>query len=424
MRRFIEFEQLSRRVIVGALLTFAVAACDDDPAGPSPDLQPAENFRRVLVADATAASAKVIALHSGATLQTYTLAAPASLVYRSHSGRFGVIQQRTANRVDFLDGGVEIDDDIGRVNAPAMHAFNLQEGLPTHENVNGDWISVFFDGTGFARWIKESDLRAGTPTVAFQANTGAPHHGGSFTFTVNSQPFFATTVPNPAGGLPNGVAVRNQQGTIVSQVQNCPDLHGNNSIASGGVFGCSDGLVIVRANGASAVAEKVTPSGDMAGLGLRNAYTNSGASFILGQFSALPGQPTQRVLATINPATGAISRLPALPAGVTDHSRAVEPVQERIVLLGNNGSLYIYNASRVLQHTVASVVPALPSSGALPHQIALAENLAVVASPTTGELVLVNLTSGTVIRRINVGGQPARLALLGALGDGEYELED
>jgi hypothetical protein len=68
-------------------------------------------------------------------------------------------------------------------------------------------------------------------------------------------------------------------------------------------------------------------------------------SYILGQFAAFPGQPAQRVLATINPATGAINRLPALPAGVVDHWRVIEPGKERIVMLGNDGTVYIYNAS-------------------------------------------------------------------------------
>jgi hypothetical protein len=153
----------------------------------------------------------------------------------------------------------------------------------------------------------------------------------------------------------------------------------------------------------------------MEGLALRNAYTGNGGSFILGQFAAFPGQPTQRVFATIDPATGAVHRLPALPAGVTDHWRAVEPVKGQIVLLGTNGTLYVFNgATRQLQHTVANVVPALPTSGAMAHQVAVAEDLAAVASPSTGEVVLVNLASGAVIRRVNVGGAPSRLAMLGA----------
>lgn len=48
------------------------------------------------------------------------------------------------------------------------------------------------------------------------------------------------------------------------------------------------------------------------------------------------------------------------------------------------------------------------------------EGLAAVASPTTGEIVLVNLGSGSVARRVPVGGAPSRIAILGATRAGNY----
>jgi hypothetical protein len=415
----------SSRALFGALAAgLVVGACESSTGPVVAAPEAAVNFQRLLVADAEAPTARLIGLHDDATLNTYALSAPATIVYRSHSGRYVGIHQRTANRVQFLDAGVWAHGTEAHRQAPSLLGFTWTDAVPSYENVNGEWMSVFFDGSGMVRWIRETDLGTGTPPVAFEANTGGAHHGGAFSVLVGNQRFFAHSTPNPAGGSPNGVALRNQQGQIVSQLTNCPGLHGNNSTGSGGVFGCNDGMVLVRGSGSTAVAEKITPSGDMAGLALRNAWTNSGASFILGQFAALPGQPAQRVLATINPATGALNRMPALPAGVVDHWRAIEPVKERIVLLGTNGTLYVYGPTRQLLHTVASVVPALPASGALPHQVALAEDLAAVASPYTGEVVLVNLNTGAQIRRINVGGRPSRIAIAGALGAGQYTPHD
>ena len=410
----------------GLFTLMALTACSDDSVSPpEPDLVPAIEVQRLLVSDAQAPTARLLALGNSEVLQTYTLAAPASLVYRTHSGQFGVIQQRTANRVQFLDGGIEPHDDHVHVEAPSLLSFQLNEGLPTHHSVNGSWISVFFDGTGRAVWMNEADKMAGNPRVAFEVATGGAHHSGSATMTVGTTPYFVYAPLNPAGGLPTAVNVRNQQGALVGQVASCPVMHGNAAIATGVVFGCQDGMALVRAGAGGVVAEKITPSGDMAGLGLRNAYATSGASFIIGQFSARPGQPTQRVLATIDPATGSINRLPALPAGVVDHARVVEPVKGQIVLLGTNGSLYIYSGTnRQLLRTVANVVPALPSTGAIVHAVDVVEDLAAVASPTTGEVVLVNLDSGTILRRINVGGQPSRLTILGPTRAGMYEVEE
>jgi hypothetical protein len=208
----------------------------------------------------------------------------------------------------------------------------------------------------------------------------------------------------------------------VASVPNCPSMHGNASILNGAVYGCADGLVVIRQGVTGITATKVTTTGDMAGLGLRNAWSSkSGSGVILGQFSALPGQPTRRVMATIDPVTGAINPLPALPTGVVDHWRAIETTKGQIAMIANNGTLYVFNAAtRTLQHSVANVVPTIAASGALTHQVDVAEDLAAVASPTTGEVVLVNTASGSIIRRIALGGAPSRLTITGAKQNGQF----
>jgi len=416
---------LARLLALAVLLV--VAACSDDPISPVPvdETEPAINLQRLLVTDASQPVARLLALHNDSLLSTFNLSAPASYVFASSSGRFGGIQQRTADVVHFVDGGVWAHGDHAHRESPRLLDFQLNDGLPTHPNVNGDWISVFFDGSGSAKWIREQDLAAGNPSVRFEVPTGGPHHSGSATIMVGNTPYFVYAPLNPAGGLPTAVNVRNQQGELVAAVPDCPVMHGNSATTGAAVFGCNNGLVLVRSTGSGITAEKITPSGEMAGLGLRNAWSASGAAFILGQFAALPGQPTRRVLATIDRQSGALNPLPPLPAGVVDHSRAVEPVKGQIVLLGNDGSVYIYNgATRQLQRTVPGVVPALPASGALPHWVAVVEDLAVVASPSTGQVVLVNLQTGAVIRRVTVGGEPSRVAILGVRESGEYEVED
>jgi hypothetical protein len=413
--------RLFQLAALGAAVT--LAACSDSPSGPRIDEpESAATFQRLVVTDAQQPTARLLSLHNDSTVQTFTLSEPSSRVYRSGSGRFSVIQERTAGRVNFVDGGVWTDDQTAHRRGASMLGFRIADGVPSDENVMGDWMSIFFDGSGMVRWMRDSEFAAGNPRVAFEANSGRPHHGVSLTVLSGSTPFFAHSVPNDAGS-PTGVAVRNEQGQIVAQVAvgECPGVHGSSAIAAGGVIGCTNGMVLLRPSGSGVTAEKITLAGDMAGLALRNAFAGQGGSFILGQFAAFPGQPAQRVLATINPSTGEVSRLPALPAGVVDHWRAVEPVKGQIVMLGTDGRLYVFNgATRQLQHTVADVVPALPTSGAMTHQVAVAEDMAAVASPTNGQVVLVNLQTGTVVRRIAVGGAPSRLALLGAQRAGMF----
>jgi hypothetical protein len=417
------YARRARRPIVAVLAALATLSACSDSVGPEIDgaPEPAVNFQRLLVTDAQAPSARLLALHNDSTLQTFTLGEAATRVYGSGVGRFGVIQERTVGRVHFVDGGVWTDGQRAYRRNASMLNFRVSDGRPSDENVHGEWMSVFFDASGMVRWFRESEFAAGNARVAFETTSGAPHHGITLTVFSGSTPFFAHSVPNDAGS-PTGVAVRNQQGQIVAQVAvgDCPGVHGSSAIATGGVVGCNNGMVLVRPSGSSVTAEKITLAGDMAGLALRNASAGQGGDFILGQFAAFPGQPSQRVLAIINPATGTINRLPALPSGVTDHWRAVEPAKGQVVLLGTDGALYVYNgATRQLQHTVANVVPAL-TSGAMVHQVDVAEDVAAVASPTTGQVVLVNLATGAVTRRINVGGAPSRLALLGASRTGQY----
>lgn len=403
-----------------------LAACSDDSAlapDPSSGPQSAINFQRLFVAD-TDPTARLFAMHNDSLVQTFTLSAAASYVYSTASGRFIAAQQRTADRVSFFDGGVWTDGAHAHRQAPSRLGFELTDGLPTHASVTGPWISIFMDGNGRAVWLNENDLLAGTPRVAFDVQTGGPHHSGSNTMVVNNAPYFVLAPLNPAGGLPNAVEVRNAAGTVVASTGSCPSMHGNASILNGAVYGCADGLVVVRQGVAGITATKIEPTGAMVGLGLRNAWSSkSGTGLILGQFAALPGQPTRRVLAMIDPVSGAINPLPALPAGVVDHWRAIEPVKGQVALVGNNGSLYVYSAeTRQLQYAVANVVPAIAASGASTHQVEVVEDLAAVASPTTGEVVLVNLSTGSVTRRMNVGGTPSRLTIVGAKSAGNYTL--
>ncbi len=413
-------------VVLAALVT--LAACSDDNGlapdpTPGPPEVPAVQLQRLLVAD-TSARARLLAVGNDSVVQSLTLTGPASYVYGTSSGRFAGIQQRTASRVNFLDAGVWTEGTTGFRRPSSRLDFQLTDSLPTHASVTGPWVSIFMDGNWRAVWINEADLHAGSPRVAFEIQTGGPHHSGSTTIVLNGTPYFVVAPRNPAGGLPAAVEVRNQAGQVVATAPDCPSMHGNAGLLNGAAFGCADGLVIVRQGVTGVTATKVTTTGEMAGLGLRNAWAaKTGTGRILGQFSALPGQPTRRVLAMIDPVSGAIDPLPALPAGVVDHWRVIEPVKGQVVMLGNNGTLYVYSAAtRLLQHTIPGVTPPLPASGALTHQVDAVEDLAAVASPTTGEVVYVNLAVGTVVRRVAVGGHPSRLAFTGAKQNGTFTL--
>lgn len=413
--------------------TLILAGCSDDgpTAVPDPDPQPdpvlvdADELQRIVVTDASTATGSVFPVVEGDALMSFDLGGAASYVYSSTSGRFAILQQRNANLVQFLDGGVWTHHDHGHRHDPQVLSFEIRDDLPTHPSANEDWISVFFDGSGVAAWVNEADLFEGNPRVAFELATGGPHHSGSLAVVHGGSSYFAVAPLNPEGGLPHGVEVYDGQGELVGATSDCPGMHGNAANGATAVFGCRDGFVLIQASSSGADVSKYVPEGEFEGLGLRSAWAATGASFILGRFSALPGQPARTVLGLVDVESGALRPLPPLSSGVLDHWRAVEPVQNRAVVLGTDGTLYIYSgSSAALERTVEGVVPALTGDGDATHQVAVADGLAAVASPTTGEVVLVDTDAGSILRRVSVGGAPSRLAILGARARGIYEVEE
>jgi hypothetical protein len=427
------------RTLFAVLALAAVAACSDDEAtAPTPEpeeeveMVAAAALQRLAISDNTLSNLKLVDVQSGTLVSTIGLrGGPASLLYRSPSGRFAIAQQRTQNVVDFIDSGIELagsdSDPHFHKESPYLLDWNLTDQLPTHENVNGHFISVFFDGTGNASWIDERDLIAGAPRIAHSFNSGGPHHSGSATLLLaGGTPAYVFAPLNPAGGLPTSVVARNAAGQELARRDDCPVMHGNGSNADAVVFGCENGAVLFRANGTSVTATKLTMPAALAGSGVRTVWGESEATgFLVGGVATPAGiTPAIRTLATINSQSGAMTVMP-LPADARYYGVSIDGVRGRIAVLAHDGRLFVFNgATAQLLHTVPSVVPTIPLTGALTHTMTSAEDRVWVTSPTTGEVVEVNTASGSVSRRMTVGGTPTRVTLLGVRRNGQYELAD
>jgi hypothetical protein len=334
--------------------------------------------------------------------------------------------QSAASTVEFFDGGVWAEGTgaqaIGYRRTPQKLNFKVDGGTPSHENVNAHWIALYFDGTGSGKWVDERDLIAGTARVAFELNTGGPHHSAAATLLTATNEFFAYGELNPNGGSPNTIVVKNRQGQELARNANCPSMHGTGSNKDGVVFGCTDGAMLVRASGNTPTITKLTPSGELAGLGVRSVWAERDGAFLVARMSTPSGvTPSRRVLVTIDPVAGTMARLP-LPDGTVEHAVAVDTHSGKIVVLANNGTLFILDgASRTVQTTIANAVPSSAFQAPVKaHGIAVAENVAFVASPTTGKVLKVDLKSGTIVEQITVSGEPSRIALLGATRAGQY----
>ncbi len=86
-----------RLVLFVAVAAVILAACSDSPTDPLlPDddevLVTSQEIQQILFADSESATAGLLALENDETVETFSLHGPATYVYASSSGRFGVLQ--------------------------------------------------------------------------------------------------------------------------------------------------------------------------------------------------------------------------------------------------------------------------------------------------------------------------------------------
>lgn len=414
--------------LLGALVLFGCS--DDDPVAPAtPDVIPAAEARRLVVADAEDPVLRVVGLGANPDAPaTLSLTGPASYLYSSGSGRFAVAQQRSQDVLHIVDGGVHVEN--GEVHGHTPSVVSAFSGAqPTHGNVNGDVISVFFDGSGMVHFWDEDEIEAGTTDPFLSLDTGGPYHGA--TVAKGDGDHVVTTWRDPSSILPSGVNVFTRGGQLVDSTRNCPALHGNAGNRDWVVIGCGDGLLTVRMQGGAPSFTRLNlADGPEWGTGTvwsawdadRFLLRNSDRSLPRGT----PPTPDNRRMATFDPATGTVVNL-TLPDGDVDWTAELSRDGRYALILGRTGNLYVYamdSATLVARFDgIVGGSDAMPS-GAAPF-FASATDRAYLSDPVGAEVVELDLGSSTpaILRRIAVGGTPTRLALVGPLDGGTYVVE-
>ena len=414
--------------LLGAL---ALAACsDDDPVAPAtPDAVPAAEARRLVVADAQDATLRVVGLDTDASGVTeLPLTAPASYLYASGSGRFAVAQQRAQDVLHIVDGGVDVGVGTVRLAEPAVVG-SFGDAAPTHGNVNGDVISVFFDGSGMTHFWDEDDLRAGQTAPFLSLDTGGPYHGA--TVAMGDGEHVVVTRKDGDNVLPAGVDIYTRSGELVDSTRSCPNLHGNAGNRDWVVIGCVDGVLTVGMEGGAPTFTRYDlADGPEWGTGTvwsawdapRFLLRNSDRSLPRGT----PPTPENRRLATFDPASGAATNL-SLPGGDVDWTADLSADGRYALVLGRTGNLYVFSmgsASLVARFDGVVGGPDAMPSGAAPYLASTADR-AYLSDPVSGEVVEIDLGVSTpaLLRRIAVPGTPTRIAVVGPGDTGEYVVE-
>ncbi len=179
--------------------------------------------------------------------------------YTSNSGRYLTSIERDENTLRFFDSGIKNLEDRGQVSAAKWLDVRVEAPLPTHYASSEGHIVIFNDGDGSITHIDEAqlDVPSYRPRIFAFENTVA-HHGAGFRLRNGK---FAVTFKNndEPGGIPqmvkfvdaNGIVIDDNGGVEVA------GIHGDAVNGKYGVFGSTDGVIVVDDQGNINLIENV-----------------------------------------------------------------------------------------------------------------------------------------------------------------------
>jgi len=407
-----------------AVAALALAACSEDTTSPATPTEPADNFRRIFVADNATGTVRAYNISDLSAAGEMTLSRASSYFFSSGSGRYVIAHQQLSNRVDVIDAGVfATGTDAATRRAPAM-ATSFRDSVPIHGISSGNIFAVFFDGSGTTQFFDETRLATGSTAPLARIVKGATH-GASLALA--NRWLVASPPIGAASPLPTGVNVYNLQGQIVDSVRTCPALHGAHANRTAAVFGCGDGIIAGRVTGlGQPVWNKLNYADTRYRTGTVWAVWEGRWLLLRSTISGQPSSNVNRRLGLYDSQTGTMDFLPQIEGAEVEWTAGLSANGAMTVALGNSGNLYIYdNATRTQIGRLANVVPA---STTMPSGVAswleFADDRVFISSPTQNQVIEVRLgASPTVLRRLTVPGVPTRLAMAGVRGGGRFRAE-
>jgi hypothetical protein len=320
--------------------------------------------------------------------------------------------QGEADTISAIASGIAREDhgDHGdlTVTAPRLLEAEVTGDKPVHFVEHDGSIALFFDGTGVARIVKESDWLAGT-LAPRDISTAAPHHGVAAPFGE----FVLASRPNSEDhkALPVGIDVIGPDGQPVGDFHACPDLHGEASSGDTLAVACAAGLLLATP-GASGPEITLLP---YAGLPEGKSTTllgGVGLQYWLGNFG------TDK-LVLIDPSAEKPFRLVDLPSRRVHF--AVDPVAVKYAyIFTEDGDLHRLNVvSGEIDRTLSVTEPySMDGEWSLPRpRIAVAGAEIAVTDPLRSVVHVVDAASFTLARDIPVAGAPYNIVAVGGSGE-------
>jgi len=366
---------------------------------------------RLFVSDHDEAVVRVIDALDGDLLDTFSIAAPATLA-RSDSGEAVYAVQGDADVVTTIASGIALHDhgdhaDI-HVDPPKLSGADFTGDKPVHFVEHGGHWAIFFDNEGVARVFDEHEALEGHAETR-QIDAGAPHHGVAVPY--GNYDLVSVPHPDDPSNLPVGIKVLDSAGSQVGEPAECPDLHGEATSGNVTAFACATGLLVVNSvDGAPSITHLPYPDS----LPREKATTligGRGLQYFLGNYGA-------SAVVLIDPAEAEAFRLIELPTRRVHF--AVDPIRARFAyVFTEDGQLrQIDVLAGEITKSIALTEPySMDGNWNDPRpRIAVAGDDIVVTDPLAGKLHVVDATSFEETGEIALEGKPFNIVAVGGSG--------
>ncbi len=385
---------------------------------------------RLLVGDGEEGNLSVIDLESGHVDQAlFDLGSRAGRIYATASGRYAVAVSSDANTAHLFDGGIFMEphgDHFDLVEGDVRRLpLDLSGDRPSHLYVDGEWASIFYDGSGDVVLLNEHELEEmGDSYVPARMNVGA-QHGGAVPL---AHDLFATTTQHPDYAtnpddyrLPIGADIRDLDGNILYSAEGCEGLHGDAGNGHMAAFGCVGGVLVLEADhGEYSHVFVPAPEGSPEDFRLTSVWGYHDLHHFFALGSAVG-------LYIVEPEDGLMEQF--IPS--TENLRPIQVVLgqggETLFVVMSDGELRMYDAhdlDLLASNSGFLSTPVETGFWARPH-LATAGDAVFITDSVSGEVLQLDGHDLEVVAHWDVDGAPTKIVYVGILdGDGGHEGHD
>ncbi|GEM_PF-6970503 len=330
-------------------------------------------------------------------------------VYTGALGQYGYLVEAEYDRITIVDSGLRFVQESGtwveQNIKPFVSEAKISGLAPTHFVAHDSRVAIFFDNEGKARILDEQSLVS--PSILFnEIQTTTPHHGVAVPFGSYVLATWAQTPPTGGRPIASGVSVFTDRGIDTGlRFEGCPSLHGEVQVNTSILFGCRDGLLIITLDDSGWGVRKVSnPSGSPEGSRVGTLTAGRTPTEVIGNFGR-----QQLVLFDIKEESWKTIGLPAAYAQFQ-----YDEASKLILVLGRDGFFYGIDplTSSVQVKFDLGFAADGANHGAGDPQMVIGQQAIYLTLPHRGEIAMLERSTLTERERIQVGGEPTKIALL------------